>query len=87
VEGRQQWEEKMTSWTAQQEQQEEEEGNQTLIREAKRLHRFLKDFFPALDRFPRTSSWQGMVEASLLLLGSYFQANDENEAVATYSGL
>jgi len=81
VEGRKQWEEKLTSWTALQEQQEDEEGNQTLILEAERFHGFLKDFFLALDRFPRASSWQGMVKASFLLLESYFEANEEREAI------
>jgi ATP-dependent helicase/nuclease subunit B len=81
VEGRIQWEEKLTSWTAQQEQLEEEERNQPLVREAERFLGFLKDFFPALDRFPRVSSWQGMVKVSLLLLESYFEANEEIEAV------
>jgi len=81
VEGRQQWEEKLTSWTAQQAQQEEEEGNQTLVHEAERFHGFLRDFFPALDRFPRNSSWQGMAKASLLLLESYFEADGDLEAI------
>jgi ATP-dependent helicase/DNAse subunit B len=81
IEGRNQWEEKLTSWMAQQEQQEEEEGNQTLIREAEGFHGFLRDFFSALDRFPRNSSWQGMVKISLLLLESYFEANGDREAI------
>jgi ATP-dependent helicase/nuclease subunit B len=81
VEGRQQWEEKLASWTAQQEQQEEGEGNEALIREAEHFQAFLKDFFSALDRFPGNSSWQGMVKASLLLLESYFQANGDREAI------
>jgi ATP-dependent helicase/nuclease subunit B len=81
VEGRQQWEEKLASWTAQQEQQEEEEGNEAVIREAEHFHVFLKDFFRTLDRFPRKSSWQGMVKASLMLLESYFEANGDREAI------
>jgi ATP-dependent helicase/nuclease subunit B len=71
----------LASWTAQQEQQEEEEGNEALIREAEHFHVFLKDFFQALDRFPRKSNWQGMVKASLLLLESYFEANVDREAI------
>jgi ATP-dependent helicase/nuclease subunit B len=81
VEGRNQWEEKLTSWMAQQEQQEEEEGKQTLIQEAERFHGFLRAFFPALDRFPRNSSWQEMAKASLLLLDSYFEASGDREAI------
>ncbi len=38
VEGRKEWEERLTSWIAQQEQQEEEEGGQSLIQEAERFH-------------------------------------------------
>ncbi|KPK93495.1 MAG: hypothetical protein AMJ94_03205 [Deltaproteobacteria bacterium SM23_61] len=71
----------MASWTAQQEQQEEEEGSEALIREAEHFHVFLKDFFPALDRFPRNSSWKGMVKASLILLESYFEANGDRQAI------
>ncbi|HXZ36311.1 MAG TPA: PD-(D/E)XK nuclease family protein [Thermodesulfobacteriota bacterium] len=81
VEGREEWEERLTSWIAQQEQQEDEEGDQTLIQEAERFHGFLKDFFPALDQFPRNSTWQGMVKACLLLLESYFEANGDREEI------
>jgi len=81
VEGRNQWKEELTSWIAQQEKQEEER-DQTLIREAESFHGFLRDFFTALDRFPRKSSWQEMVTACLLLLESYFSANGDREAVA-----
>ena len=81
VEGRNQWKEELTSWIAQQEKQEEER-DQTLIREAESFHGFLRDFFTALDRFPRKSSWQEMVTACLLLLESYFSANGDPEAVA-----
>jgi len=81
VEGRKEWEERLTSWIAQQEQQEDEERDQTLIREAERFHGFLRDFFPALDRFPRNSTWEGMVKACLLLLESYFEANGDREEI------
>jgi ATP-dependent helicase/nuclease subunit B len=81
VEGRNQWDEKLTSWISRQEHQEEKEGNQTWIREAERFHTFLRDFFPGLDRFPRKSSWQEMGKAFLLLLESYFTANEESEAI------
>lgn len=80
VEGKNQWEERLASWIAQQEQQGEE-GNQTLIREAERLHGFLGDFFPALNRIPRKSSWEEMVKASLSLLEFYFEENGDREAI------
>jgi len=81
VEGRNQWKEKLTSWITQQEQPEEE-GDQTLIREAESFFGFLGDFFTALDRFPRKSSWQEMATATLFLLESYFSASGDREAVA-----
>jgi ATP-dependent helicase/DNAse subunit B len=81
VEGREEWEERLTSWIAQQEQKQDEEGNQTLILDAERFHGFLKDFFPALERFPRNSTWQEMVKACLFLLESYFEANGDCEEI------
>jgi ATP-dependent helicase/DNAse subunit B len=82
VEGRKQWEDRLTSWIAQQVQQEGEDGGQILTQEAELFHGFLRDFLTALDRFPRNSNWQGMVKACLLLLESYFSTNGDREAVA-----
>ena len=83
VEGANQWEQKVAAFIAQGKslEPEEEEESGILRSEAECLQAFLKEFFPALAPFPKSSSWGFMVEATLRLVETFFTEGEDRIAL------
>lgn len=84
VEGRNQWEEKLSSlisrWKGA-EQEEDREGTSLFWQTAEDFGRFLQGFFAALDRFPIKGTWKEISEGFIGLLKTYFADGEIREAL------
>jgi ATP-dependent helicase/nuclease subunit B len=84
VEGRKQWEERLNALMSRRKEEESAEGEDeapVFPDETRRFWDFLKEFFSALDRFPRKGTWQGMVNASIHFMRTYFEKSETQEAI------
>lgn len=84
VEGRRQWEEKLAGLMAHGEKSGPEEDRRKgkfLGEAAESFWRFLKDFFEALERFPKKGTWKGMANATISLMEVYFEEGEREEAI------
>lgn len=85
VEGRRQWEEKLAPFRQGKSGWGEEEGSPLMSisgEEARDLWWFLKDFFAALERFPRKGSWRELSAAAAEMVKTYFEAGPNRETLA-----
>jgi len=85
VEGRKQWEDKLSSWVTQWQEKESLENPQrkdSLGQAAEDFRMFLKKFFADLDRFPAKGTWKKMSGASILFLQGYLAEGETREAIS-----
>jgi ATP-dependent helicase/DNAse subunit B len=84
VEGRKQWEEKLAPLMGGEPVWQEEERSPFMSisgEEVRDLWLFLKDFFAALERFPRKGSWKELSAASAEMVNMYFEAGSNRETI------
>jgi len=84
VEGRKQWEEKLIPLMAEEAGWGEEERSPLMSisgEEVKNFWIFLKDFFAALERFPRKGPWKELSAAAVDIVNTYFEAGANRETI------
>ena len=84
VEGRKQWEGKLIALMSRGKEEEPAEGEEeatVFVDEARRFWGFLKELFSSLDRFSKKDTWQGMVNASIHFMKTYFEKSETQEAI------
>jgi ATP-dependent helicase/DNAse subunit B len=83
VKGKAQWEERLLRFSSQELDAPEDEGGQQadLRRIGENLRAFLGNLFAVLEQFPREGRVSEMIEATLRLLTTYFEATEDGEGI------
>jgi RecB family exonuclease len=84
VEGRKQWEEKLAPLMDGKSGRREEERSPLMSisgAEARDLWSFIKDFFSALEHFPKNGSWRELSQAAAEMVNGYFEAGPNRETI------
>ena len=84
VEGRKQWEDKLTALMSRGEKGSPAEGEEeaaVLADEARRFWIFLQELFSSLELFPKKDTWRRMVNAAIRFIKNYFATSETREAI------